>query len=88
MQALLEFQATTPDGLCTQAATDAVRTSVVQFLRDDGVTAPQVSVECFNANGTLGNVAVFRIRRTSRGLLQVRVPAQPWCMAAKRQPAA
>lgn len=70
-QALLTFQANATDGLCTQAATDATKLSVIDYMQDQpGVNELQVSVTCYNADGSVGGSARRRLQvRRGRGTM-------------------
>lgn len=69
-QALLTFTATATDGQCTQAATDSTKASVTSYMQSQtGVNELQVSVTCYNANGTIGGSARRRLQQVRRGVL-------------------
>lgn len=63
MQALLTFQATATDGLCTLEGTKAAKDSVTAFMQGQpGVNQLQVSATCYNANGEVGGSARRRLQ--------------------------
>lgn len=67
-QALLELQATAPDGECSQDATVAVKDSVQAFMAPQpGVVDLVVTVICYNANGEQGAIARQGPAKVPRG---------------------